>query len=231
MHQQLRLAFDRSLELARRKGLGRGQKSLRVALDTSNILGRGAVLDTYNLSSTGVRQLVLRLAEVEGETPQRYADEQGLGRHLGSSIKGVSEVEWDNQESRERFLGGLVADARLVLQLAGTARGQMASGSRGDERVAEASHLLEVILLQDVEVNRDDGEGPPQARLKQETTRHRICSISDPEIRHGRKSSSKRFDGHKLSLATDVHTQLITAVAVLPGSAPDDEDSLGMVQA
>jgi hypothetical protein len=231
VHRQMRLAFDRSLELARRKGLGRGQKSLRVALDTSNILGRGAVLDTYNLISAGIRQLVVRLAELERKAPQRYAAEQGLGRHLGSSVKGVSEVEWDSQESREQFLGGLVADARLVLERAGAARGQVAGGSRVDQRLAEASRLLEAILLQDVEVNRDEAGGPPQARLKQETSRHRICSVTDPEIRHGRKSSSKRFDGHKLSLAAEVSTQLITAVAVLPGSAPDDMDALEMVEA
>jgi hypothetical protein len=84
------------------------------------------------------------------------------------------------------------------------ARGQVASGSRVDKRGAEASRLLEAILLQDVEVNRDEAGGTPQARLKQETNRHRICSVTDPEIRHGRKSSSTRFDGHKLSLAAEV---------------------------
>ncbi len=54
--------------------------------------------------------------------------------------------------------------------------------------------------------------------------------MGDPEMRHGRKSASKRFDGHKLSIATEVESQLITAVDVLEGSAPDDEDALEMAQ-
>ena len=163
VHKQMRLAFERSLELARRKGLGQGQ---RVALDTSNILGRGAVLDTSNLISAGIRQLVLGLARAEGQPQLRYAQEKGLERHLGSSIKGGSEVDWDRQESRERFLGELVADARRVLELAGVARGRLESGSRRDQELAEASRLLEAILLQDVEVKRDEEGGPPRAQIK-----------------------------------------------------------------
>lgn len=73
----MRVAFERSLELARHQGLGRGQRSLRVALHTSNILGPRAVLDTYNLISAGIRQLVLgdipRLQLVKSK-PSRRTD-------------------------------------------------------------------------------------------------------------------------------------------------------------
>src|SRR5439155_4338952 len=58
----------------------------------------------------------------------------------------------------------------------------------------------------------------------------RLVSIHDPEMRHGRKSASKRFDGHKGALAVDTDEQLITAVAVLAGNAPDDEDALALVE-
>lgn len=75
---------------------------------------------------------------------------------MGSSIKGDSEVDRNRQESRERFLGELVADARRVLELAGVARGRLESGSRRDQELVEASHLLEAILLQAVEVKRDE---------------------------------------------------------------------------
>ena len=41
----------------------------------------------------------------------------------------------------------------------------------------------------------------------------RIVSVSEPEMRHGRKSCHQRFDGHKASLAVEAGSQLITAVA------------------
>ena len=52
-------------------------------------------------------------------------------------------------------------------------------------------------------------------------------------MRHGRKSSSQRFDGHKAAVAVDPRPggprQLITAVAVLPGNAPDAQGALELV--
>jgi hypothetical protein len=54
-------------------------------------------------------------------------------------------------------------------------------------------------------------------------------SVHDPEMRHGRKSASKRFDGHKAAVAVDADEQLITAVAVLPGNAQDRERALDLV--
>ena len=55
-------------------------------------------------------------------------------------------------------------------------------------------------------------------------------SVHDPEMRHGHKSSSKRFDGHKAAIAVDTDSQLITAVAVLPGNAPDNLGALELVE-
>jgi hypothetical protein len=59
----------------------------------------------------------------------------------------------------------------------------------------------------------------------------RLISVHDPEMRHGRKSRSHRFDGHKAQVAADTDSQLITAVEVLPGNAPDAEQALEMVEA
>src|SRR5438132_12922005 len=50
-------------------------------------------------------------------------------------------------------------------------------------------------------------------------------------MRHGRKSSSHRFNGHKAQVAVDTDSQLITAVEVLPGNAPDADRALEVVDA
>jgi hypothetical protein len=50
-------------------------------------------------------------------------------------------------------------------------------------------------------------------------------------MRHGRKSSSKRFDGHKAAIAVDAESQLITAVEILAGNAADSEQALELTAA
>ena len=58
-----------------------------------------------------------------------------------------------------------------------------------------------------------------------------MTSVHDPEMRHGHKSSSRRFDGHKAAIVVDTDSQLITAVEVLPGNAPDNLGALELVEA
>ena len=130
VHSQMRLAFERSLELAKKAGYVRNSKPVRLAMDTSQILGRGAVKDTYNLISEGIRQVLRALARVKKQKPQDYARSQGLGRHFGSSIKGESEVAWEDEDSRSRFLAELVAEAHRALRLACEVRNELEAGSR-----------------------------------------------------------------------------------------------------
>ena len=86
-----------------------------------------------------------------------------------------------------------------------------------------AAELLGQLLLQDVE-RTDDG-----VSLRDGVSRDRMMSVHDPEMRHGHKSSRRRFDGHKAAIVVDTDTQLITAVEVLPGNAPDNLGALELV--
>ena len=67
--------------------------------------------------------------------------------------------------------------------------------------------------------------------LRDGVSRDRMMSVHDPEMRHGHKSSSRRFDGHKAAIVVDTDSQLITAVEVLPGNAPDNLGALELVEA
>jgi hypothetical protein len=84
--------------------------------------------------------------------------------------------------------------------------------------------LLSQLLLQDVE--RKEGK----VQIRRGTSAERVPFVHDPEIRHGRKSASKRFDGHRLAVAVDTDEQLITAVDVMAGSARDGDDALKLVK-
>src|ERR1700704_6955514 len=88
--------------------------------------------------------------------------------------------------------------------------------------------------LQVVGLAGDDSAGTKQDRSFQSQCRlgmERLISVHDPEMRHGRKSSSHRFNGHKAQVAVDTDSQLITAVDVLAGNAGDADHALEVVEA
>ena len=229
VHEEQAAIFQASLEEAKRRGKFRtkhGEKrKLRVALDTTNILGRGAVKDTYNLLGDGIVKLARVLAKLAGQALGVWAEAQGYGRYVGpTSLKGTAEIDWGDAEQRRRFLGEIVADADRLLEQAREARTALAVGSTAEATLVEAAGLLSRVLVQDVE-RREDGPA-----LKQGVPKDRLLSMHDPEMRHGRKSASKRFDGHKAAVGVDTDEPLITAVAVLAGNAPDAEGALELVE-
>lgn len=224
LHEKMRLPLDRSLELARKRGFLKQERKLKLALDTTNVLGWGAIKDTYNLLADGIVALIRELARLAGRRPQEWAGEHGLSRYFQKSIKGQAEIDWNRREAREEFLAGLVADAERLLELAREVRSELEEGGREEERLLAASQLLSQLLLQDIERSQT------KVKIRQGTSGERIPSVHDPEMRHGRKSPTKRFDGHKLGIAVDTDEQLITAVDVMAGSAKDNEDALELVQ-
>lgn len=230
IHDKVRAVFERSLRYARETGYLKGRK-MKVALDTTYVLGRGAVKDTYNLLADGIVQVARVLARLEGKPLKEWAgghgpsaEGHGLGLYFGSSVKGEAAIDWDNVKERRSLLGRIVADADRVLELARRAQGRFPKDSPYRKSIVEAAELLGQLLLQDVERTED---GPA---LKEGVSRDRIPSVHDPEMRHGRKSSSTRFDGHKAAVAVDTDSQLVTAVAVLPGNASDNTSALELVE-
>ena len=122
------------------------------------------------------------------------------------------------------MLAAIVADADRLLEAARQAQEALAEGSPERQDIIAAAELLGQLLLQDVE-RTGDGIG-----LKDEVSKDRMVSVHDPEMRHGHKSSGRRFDGHKAAIAVDTDSQLITAVEVLPGNAPDNLGALELVE-
>ncbi len=70
----------------------------------------------------------------------------------------------------------------------------------------------------------------PEVTIAQRVAPDRVISVHDREMRHGHKSASKRFNGSKAQIAADTDSQLIIAVAIIPGNAPDDEQALEVVK-
>jgi len=223
LHEGVRAIFEKSLELARESGYLKKRK-IKAVVDTSYILGRGAVKDTYNLLADGIVQLVRALASLVGQEAEVWAASHGLSRYFGTSIKGEASVNWDDAQETQEFLAGIVDDADRLLEKTREALAEQAPGSGEEQRLAEASELLSQLLLQDVQ---RQGDG---VAIKEGVAADRIVSVHDPQMRHGHKSKNMRFEGHKLAVAVDGESQLITAVEVLAGNAADSDQALGLVE-
>jgi hypothetical protein len=220
IHELGEALLKKSIDEARRAGYLKNRK-IRVALDTTPILGKGAVKDTYNLLAEGIVQLVCRLAEVDAEAPATWAERQGLSDYFGSSLKGVAAIDWDDKKQREELLTAIVGNARQLLDLA--ERFQEAHPEQA-EVIAMAAALLKRLIAQDVE-EKPGGN----CQIKHGTEKDRVVSVTDPEARHGHKNASKLFNGHKAAVAVDMESQLIGGVEVLAGNAGDQEKSLELV--
>ena len=207
----------RSIETAKASGLIDDAQSLIVALDTKPMLGRGAVQDTYNLLAQAMRQLSRALARDANQSIRDLLDANGLQNLAEASIKGTATVDWNNEDARNAFLSELVEQARRLLVMA----------NNGSKHVRENADLLSQLLLQDIE---EPSGSDNNAKIKQETVSDRVPSATDPEQRHGRKSASKRFNGHKSSIVVDTHSGIVLSCEVLPGNAGDATNALEQIQ-
>ena len=75
-----------------------------------------------------------------------------------------------------------------------------------------------------VQVRAQDLEDCPGGgtRIRQGVAPDRRISVCDSEMRHGRKSRSKRFDGYKEHIARDLDFPAIVACAVTPANRPEE---------
>ena len=234
LHDKVREVFESSLRLARQSGYLK-KRGMRVALDTTYILGRGAVKDTYNLLADGIVKLLRVLAAMANIAVGEWAEGQRYDKYLGSSIKGEATIDWSDRKARRKLLGEIVADADRLLALARQAWVELPEDSGQRQSIVAGAELLGQLLLQDVERKNGDGDADADAAddgvsVRDGVSKDRMPSVHDPELRHGHKSSRRRFNGHKAAIVVDTDSQLITAVDVLPGNAPDNLGALELVE-
>ena len=144
----MREVFESSLRLARQSGYLK-KRGMRVALDTTYILGRGAVQDTYNLLEDGIVKLLRALAAGANTTLPAWAEAQGYERYFGSSIKGEATIDWSDRKARRKLLGEIVADADRLLELARQAWVELPEDSAQRQSIVDGAELLGQLLPHD----------------------------------------------------------------------------------
>lgn len=210
-HDLDRRLLERTVELAREKG-GFGDKALRVALDSSPLWGAGRVEDTFNLLGHALEVVVDCAAHVLHIAPERVRADAKLQLLGGSSLKAALDIDWDKEDEQALALGKLLEEVRaLRAWLQSKLPQQLALPPLKD-----ALALVESLISQDLEPDPHGG-----MRIKRGVCKDRRVSVVDPDMRHGRKSKSKLFNGYKRHLARDLDSKMILAVTVRPGNEPE----------
>lgn len=196
-----RIVFKKTLELARKAGLLK--EEIDQVIDSTPMLGAGAVKDTYELLRDGIRKILSHM-------DKRAKSKINLSLKAYGKNNLKPKIDWDNKKEREELLSILVSDTREVLSHIDVNKEDM------NAELKDSANLLAKIVSQDIE---KDEENKP--RIKKGVSKDRVISTTDPEMRHGRKSSSGKFNGYKTHLTKDASSDIITNIDVSSGNFPD----------
>lgn len=191
-------------------------KNLRLAIDSSPLEGAGRVEDTINLLGHAARNVAQCAAELLGWTLARVATEAQIPLLLEPSVKKGLDLEWSAPGAKAEAI------EILVKQIDALERWLRRTLPEEHTRPPLKDHVetLAQIRAQDLE---PDPSGSGRTRIRQGVAPDRRVSISDPAMRHGRKSKTKLFHGYKRHLGLDLDTTLVVACAVTAANRPEEE--------
>jgi hypothetical protein len=217
-HDMDRFLLERTLEIARRSAAfdwRKLPKELRIAIDSRPLEGAGRVEDTFNLLAHAARKVIACAARWMDVEPEEIARRARVPLLLGSSIKSSLDIEWSDSTQKASALVTLVEQLdRLEAWIA---------REIGEEATEPplAEHLSTLHQLRNQDLDPEPPDGKP--RIRKGTAEERRVSVEDKDMRHGRKSKSKRFNGYKGHIASDLDTGLIVACSITPANRPEVE--------
>lgn len=204
VNKKQKLVFERFVNLAKEAGVIK-ENSLQI-IDSTHILGASAVKDTYSLIKTAIQKLLKITSKAGGAAGRQI---QALTLTQDYSKDGKEDIDWHDPAARQQLLALLVKDSRAILDA-------LRDIDMAKEETA-AAEILKTVTEQDIQ--EENGE----VSIRQGVAKDRIISVRDEEMRHGHKTSSGKFNGHKGQIVIDEATELITNAAVTPGNQPDGE--------
>jgi Transposase DDE domain/Transposase domain (DUF772) len=217
-HEMDRRLLERTVELAKTTEIfdwKKLPKTLRLAVDSRPLEGAGRVEDTINLLGHATLKL-LRAAATRLSLPaEDIAKSAKTPAFLHDSIKRGLDVDWTDPQQKA---GAVAALVKQIDALETWIREHV--GDAAEEPPLQGLFAL-IAQLKSQDLEPDPSGGGP--RIREGVAEDRRVSIEDADMRHGRKSKSKRFNGLKQHLACDLDTQLILACAALPANRPEEE--------
>jgi hypothetical protein len=224
-HEMDRVLLEKTVALVRSGAFtpGEGQsvsKALRVAIDSRPLLGAGRVEDTLNLLGHAARNIVQLVAKLTGLEPEDICRRAGIPLLLAPSIKAGLDIDWSDPKQKA---GAIEILERQVSSLHKWVERNLDKAV--SEPVRPYLDAIEEVSDQDLERTETGA-----ARIREGVAPDRRISIEDSEMRHGRKSRSKRFDGYKEHIARDLDVPVIVACSVTPANRPEEEGAPPLAQ-
>jgi hypothetical protein len=211
--------LERTVELAKRTGRF-GWQHLKAALDSSPLLGAGRVLDTWNLIGRALSTVVTCAAKATGRPRERIVAETKLVLATAPSLKTALDIDWDDPGQRADALARLLDEVDRVERWVAT----HATKEAAEAPLKEALAALRRVLEQDLEPDPTTGA----KRIKRGVAKDRMPSLGDPDMRHGRKSKKKTFNGYKRHLVKLIDVDITVAAEALPANHADQEALPGL---
>src|SRR6266568_2786888 len=213
-----RRLLERTIELARATSefdWKKLPKTLRVAIDSSPLEGAGRVEDTINwLAPTG-RKVVECAAEMLGWSVERVCRYARAPLLAESSVKKALDLDWSNPVEKASAVKLLAVQLENLKDWLGS---ELAAEMKKPPLKHDLATLAQ-LMGQDLEPDPSGGG----VKIREGVAPDRRVSVEDREMRHGRKSKSKRFNGYKRHIATDLDSDLILAGAITPANRPEEE--------
>ena len=206
--------LERTVELARKTeefDWKKLPKELRLAVDSRPLAGAGRVEDTVNLLGHAARKVVECAATLLDEPFETVCRRAGIPTLLKGSVKAGLDVDWSDPEQKDEAIDRLIKE--ITHLVAWLERKHLAV----EEPLRPYLEAIAQVQAQDLE------EKKGKMKIRQGVAADRRISIEDAEMRHGRKSKSKRFNGYKEHIGVDLDTDLIVACAVTPANRPEEE--------
>jgi Transposase DDE domain/Transposase domain (DUF772) len=216
-HDMDRRLLERTVELAKRTqafGWKKLPKTLRVGVDSRPLEGAGRVEDTINLLGHAGRKIAECMAAVLETDTDEVCRQAGATLLTSSSIKAGLDIDWNDAEEKAEALNRLCRQLdRLTAFVAKRKPKEVES-----EPLTRYIQALTQVQQQDLEPRQAGG-----VQIRKGVAEDRRISIEDAEMRHGRKSKSKRFNGFKQHVSTYLDAALVLACAVTPANRPEEE--------
>jgi Transposase DDE domain len=217
-HEMDRKLLEKTVALVRSGALTESEgrsvsKALRVAIDSRPLAGAGRVEDTINLLGHAARSIVLAVSKITERDPEDICRKAGIPLLLAPSIKAGLDIDWSDPKQK---MTAIEVVERQVSSLYNWVERHLDDVTC--EPLRPYMDAINQVSDQDLEMTKTGA-----VRIREGVAPDRRISIEDPEMRHGRKSRSKRFDGYKEHIARDLDLPVIVACSVTAANRPEEE--------
>ena len=226
-HGLMRRLLDKTVEVARNTR-GFSHKRLRALIDASPLVGAGRVEDTINLLGHSLQDLLMIVAVLAEQEPAALAERLQVTVAQGRSVKAALDLDWRLPDAQTTALQELLGQFERIQSFL---QKHIDQTRRDTPKLHDALSTVQRVIEQDTEAVEDasseedvdeESEGP--RKIRKGVSKDRLISLSDRDMRHGRKSKSKSFAGYRRHISSDADISgLIAAVHATAANVPEKE--------